>query len=162
MKSLYESILDDEVVLTKNAMEISRNWLLVLKHAILNKASEEDLKKIINQDNVKNEVSKIFYKFDNRMHWIAGYMNTSIKSAYCILRDTKERVTVPKPVLMFVVDDNEDIMRIHIADISSLSKTASKNVKPTELLKFKQYLLKLGAKYTKTGYGKILENVLEI
>jgi hypothetical protein len=49
-----------------------------------------------------------------------------------------------------------------VSNIYELSKTASKNVKPTELLKFKQHLLNMGAEYSKTGTGRIQEDVLKI
>ena len=62
MKTLYESILDDEDVLISKTKKDSQNWLLTLKRAMLNNASNEDLAEIINQDIVKKEVSKIFYK----------------------------------------------------------------------------------------------------
>lgn len=163
---IKESLLDDEDVLIDKAKEVSKNWLLTLKRAMLNDASEEELERIINQDMVEKEVSKIFYQFDGRMKWLCGnYSGTSGKSVYCILKDTKERSKYPpKPVLSFMlwhrVDKNT--MYIEIAYINQLSKTASKNVKPTELEKFKKYLLELGAEYSKTGSGKIQEDTLKI
>ena len=164
MKSLYESILDDEDVLIGKTKELVNNWLLTLKFAMLNNEDEEYIEKIINQDAVKNEISKIFYKFDGRMKWVAGKYNGQFKSNYCILKDTKERSKYPpKPVISFILWDwNAKKITIDIPDIHDLSKTAGKNVKPTELLKFKQRLIELGAEYSKTGAGKVREDVLEI
>lgn len=163
---IKESLLDDEDVLIDKAKEVSKNWLLPLKRAMLNDASEEELERIINQDMVEKEVSKIFYKFDGRMKWNCGkYFLGSDKNIYCILEDTKERSKyVAKPVLSFMLWDNVDknAVFIEIPDINKLSKTASKNVKPTELEKFKKYLLELGAEYSKTGSGKIQEDTLKI
>lgn len=163
MKSLYESILDDEDVLISKTKKDSQNWLLTLKHAMLNNASDEDLEEIINQDIVKKEVSKIFYKFDDRMKWLVGRYAGSLSGVYCILKDTKERSRYhATPTLSFMLWDKDNYVKIHISDIHELTKTASKNVKPTELLKFKQYLLNMGAEYSKTGAGIIRENVLKI
>jgi len=161
---IKESLLDDEDVLIDKAKEISKNWLLTLKRAMLNDASEEELERIINQDMVEKEVSKLFYKFDGRMKWLCGkYSGASGKSVYCILKDTKERTKYPpKPALSFMLWGDKEYVHIEIADINQLSKTARKNVKPTELLKFKQYLLDMGAEYSKTGSGKIQENKLQI
>lgn len=161
---IKESLLDDEDVLIDKAKETSKNWLLTLKGAMLNNEEDEYIEKIINQDIVKNEISKIFYKFDGRMKWLVGkYSEASGKSIYCILKDTKERTKYPpKPVLSFMLWSNKDYVHIEISDINQLSKTARKNVKLTELVKFKQYLLELGAEYSKTGSGKIQEDTLKI
>jgi hypothetical protein len=163
MKTLYESILDDEDVLISKTKKDSQNWLLTLKLAMLNNASDEDLEEIINQDIVKKEVSKIFYKFDDRMKWLVGKYTGSLSGVYCILKDTKERSKYREtPVLSFMKWNNDNYVKIHISNIYDLTKTASKNVKPTELLKFKQHLLNMGAEYAKTGAGIIQENVLKI
>ena len=170
---IKESLLDDEEELIDKAKEISKNWLLTLKRAMLNDASEEELERIINQDMVEKEVSKLFHQFDGRMKWLCGKYNvtsnkgkynvTSNKGIYCILKDTKERSKYPpKPVLSFILWDNNDYVHISVANIHDLTKTASKNVKPIELEKFKKYLLELGAEYSKTGSGKIQEDTLKI
>ena len=163
MKTLYESILDDEDVLIGQTKELASNWLLNLKFAMLNNDNDEYIEKIINQDAVKNEISKIFYKFDGRMKWLAGKYDGQFKSIYCILKDTKERSKYPpKPVISFMLWGDDKKITINVSDIYDLSKTASKNVKPTELLKFKQRLLKLGAEYSITGGGKVREDTLKI
>ena len=163
MKTLYESILDDEDVLISKTKELANNWLLTLKFAMLNNDDEEYIEKIINQDAVKKEISKIFYKFDGRMKWLIGKYNGQFKSNYCILKDTKERSKyAPKPVILIMRQGNNDYIHISVANIHDLSKTASKNVKPSELLKFKQRLIELGAEYSKTGIGKIQEDTLKI
>jgi hypothetical protein len=59
-------------------------------------------------------------------------------------------------------DWNDEKITINVPNIYELSKTTSKNVKPSELLKFKQRLLELGAEYSKTGTGKVQEDVLKI
>ena len=164
MKTLYESILDDEDILISQTKELANNWLLVLKYAMMNRVDDEDVEKIINQDTVKKEISKIFYNFDGRMKWITGKYDGQFKSTYCILKDTKERSKYPpKPVISFTLwswDDKK--ITINVSDIHDLSKTASKNVKLSELLKFKQRLIELGAEYSKTGAGKVREDTLEI
>ena len=161
---IKESLLDDEDVLIDKAKEVSKNWLLTLKRAMLNDASEEELERIINQDMVEKEVSKLFYKFNDRMKWLCGkYSGASGRGIYCILKDTKERTKYyPKPVLSFILWDNNDHVHISVANIYDLTKTASNNVKRTELEKFKKYLLELGAEYSKTGSGKIQDDMLKI
>ena len=164
MKTLYESILDDEDVLIGKTKELANNWLLTLKFAMLNNYNEEYIEKIINQDAVKNEISKIFYNFDGRMKWIVSKYNGQFKATYCILEDTKVRSKYhSKSAISFVLwDSNVKKITINVSNIYELSKTASKNVKPSELLKFKQRLMELGAEYSKTGAGKVREDVLEI
>lgn len=161
---IKESLLDDEDVLIDKAKKVSKNWLLALKRAMLNDASEEELERIINQDMVKKEVSKLFYQFDGRMKWVCVKYNlTSNRCIYCILKDTKVRSKYfPTSILSFILWDNNDHINIMVENIYSLSKTASKNVNPTELSKFKQHLLELGAEYSKTGSGKIQEDTLKI
>lgn len=163
---IKESLLDDEEDLISGAEKISKNWLLTLKRAMLNDASEEELKRIINQDMVKKEVSKLFYKFDGRMTWSVGkYSGVSGKFASCILTDTKERSKyISKPVISFIrwYDLNKNTINIEIQNIDNLTETARKNVKPTELEKFKRRVLELGAEYSKTGSGKIQDDMLKI
>ena len=102
---IKESLLDDEDVLINGAEKASKNWLLTLKRAMLNDASEEELERIINQEMVEKKVSKLFYKFDGRMKWLCGkYSGSSYKHIYCILTDTKERSKyTAKSVLTFKV-----------------------------------------------------------
>ena len=102
---IKESLLDDEDVLIDKAKEASKNWLLTLKRAMLNDANEKELERIINQDMVEKEVSKLFYQFDGRMKWVCGkYSGSSNKNIYCILTDTKERSKyTAKSVLTFKV-----------------------------------------------------------
>lgn len=161
---IKESLLDDEEELIGRAEKTANNWILTLKRAMLNDASEEELERIINQDMVKKEVSKLFYKFDGRMKWDVGkYSGASGKSTYCMLKDTKERSKyISEPVISFMLWDNNKYVYIEIIDINKLSKTASKNIKPTELEKFKRRLLELGAEYSKTGIGVIQDNMLKI
>lgn len=161
---IKESLLDDEEELIDKAKEVSKNWLLTLKRAMLNDASEKELERIINQDMVEKEVSKLFNQFDGRMKWICSkYSGASGKSVYCILTDTKVRSKYhTKSALSFILWDNDDHMHISVTNIHDLTKTASKNVKPTELEKFKKYLLELGAEYSKTGIGKIQDDMLKI
>ena len=163
MKTLYESILDDEDVLIGQTKELANNWLLALKFAMINNDTEY-MEKIINQDAVKNEISKIFNNFDGRMKWVVGKYEWQFKNIHCILKDTKERSKYPpKPVISFMLWDwNAKKIIINVSNIYDLSKTASKNVKPSELLKFKQRLLKLGAEYSKSSTGRVLEDTLEI
>ena len=162
---IKESLLDDEDVLVNNVRKDSQNWLLTLKRAMLNDASEEELERIINQDMVEKEVSKIFYKFDGRMKWVVGKYNGQFKSNYCILKDTKERskyTSIPVISIIRWHDRKKNIITIEIENVDNLSKTASKNVNPVELEKFKKYLLELGAEYLKTSTGITRENILEI
>lgn len=161
---IKESLLDDEEELIGRAEKYTNNWLRVLKRAMLDDEGEEYIEKIINQDEVKKEISKIFYKFDGRMQWLVGKYNGQFKSNYCILKDTKERSKyTSKSVISFIrwYDLNKNTITIKIENVDNLSKTASKNVKPTELEKFKRYLLELGAEYSETGAGKMQE-VLKI
>ena len=164
MKTLYESILDDEDVLISGAKKHLNNWLLVLKYAMMNRVSDEELESIVNDEKVKKDVAKIFHQFDGRMKWTAGKMNFNrLKSVYCILQDTKERSKYyRKPTLMFTLDIGDNEMTINIADFDQLTKTTKKNVKESELLKFKQYLLDKGARYSKTGIGLEMKNTLLI
>lgn len=161
---IKESLLDDEDVLIGRAEKTANNWLLTLKRAMLDDEDEEYIEKIINQDEVKKEISKIFYKFDGRMQWVVGKYKGQFGSNYCILKDTKERSKYARHVLSFIrwYDLNKNTLTIVIENVDKLSKTASKNINPAELEKFKRYLLELGAEYAKTGIGKIQEDTLKI
>jgi hypothetical protein len=158
---LYESILDDENDVLNRLDKYSNNWLLMLKNAMINNNYSEDIiNDIISQDNVRKLIKPIFKQFDGRMNWLIGQMKYG---TYVILQDTKERSKFGKvPVISFIFYNDNNKLTINVSKFNKLTKTAQKNVNENELLKFKQRLMELGAEYSKTGTGKVCEDILKI
>lgn len=61
MKTLYESILDDEDILINNAKESAKDWFATLKHIMSNPScKEEDVMKVFESDSFKKDIISLF------------------------------------------------------------------------------------------------------
>jgi hypothetical protein len=99
MKTLYESILDDEDILISKTKKTSQNWLLIVKNMLEQNYSAEDILKFLNSKIVTDSIKPMFKKFEN-MQW--KYGKNDIFS-YCMLFDKKERKKYgPKDVIQFI------------------------------------------------------------
>jgi hypothetical protein len=66
MKSLYESILDDEDVLIQNVRTL--NWFVIIERMFLEGESEQDMLKFLNSNTVVNNIRPMFKNFKD-MKW---------------------------------------------------------------------------------------------
>lgn len=61
MKTLYESILDDEDILINNAKESTKDWFTILKHIMSDPScKEEDVMKVFESDSFKKDIISLF------------------------------------------------------------------------------------------------------
>ena len=99
MKSLYESILDDEDVLISDIKKTSQNWLLTVKNMLEQDCSVEDILKFLNGKIVTDSIKPMFKKFED-MEWKYGKWD---EFSYCNLYNKKERKKYgPKNIISFV------------------------------------------------------------
>lgn len=98
MKTLYESILDDEDVLISDIKKTSQNWLLTVKNMLEQDYSAEDILKFLNGKIVTDSIKPMFKNFEN-MQWKYGKYD---EFSYCTLFNKKERkIYGPKDVIRF-------------------------------------------------------------
>lgn len=142
MKSLYESILDDEDILVKNTQKTTSNWLVSLKYMMENNYSESDIINLLSQDFVIKDIEPIFKDF-KKTHWEIGKSKRG--SYYCNLESgTKRSINKSSSPLGFVLDGNRLLI---LMTFNSLMKTVQNNVNKETLFnnlsnKFKE----MGAK----------------
>ena len=144
MKSLYESILDDEDVLVKNTQKSTSNWLVGLKYMLVNNYSEDDIRAFLSQDFVIKDIEPIFKDF-KKTHWEIGGSNRG--SYYCNLESgTKRYLHKSSSPLGFILDGNRMLILI---TFNSLMKTVQNNVN-------KETLFRLGNKFEEMGAKSII------
>ena len=144
MKSLYESILDDENVLVKNTQKTTSNWLVSLKYMMENNYPESDITNLLSQDFVIKDIEPIFKDF-KKAHWEIGKSNRG--SYYCNLESgTKRSIKKSSSPLGFVLDGNRLLI---LMTFNSLMKTVQNNVN-------KETLFRLGNKFEEMGAKSII------
>ena len=99
MKTLYESILDNEDVLISDIEKTSQNWPLIVKNMLEQEYPAEDILKFLNSKTVVDNIKPMFKKFED-MEWSCGKWD---EFSYCNLYNKKERKKYgPKNIISFV------------------------------------------------------------
>lgn len=138
MKSLYESLLDDEDALISGIKKTSQNWLLVVENMLEQDCSIEDILKFLNGKMVTDSIKPMFKKFED-MQWKYGKWD---EFSYCILFNKKERKKYgPKNIISFVYYYDKRFatitgVYIDIPNLDDLSATTRKNIIRDEYYKW--------------------------
>ena len=138
MKTLYESILDDEDVLISKTKKDSQNWLLTVKNMLEQDYSAEDILKFLNSKIVTDSIKPMFKKFEN-MQW--KYGKNQLYS-HCKLFNKKERKLYGRPyIIEFVYHFNEKFgtitgISIDIPKFDDLPFTTRNNIITDEYYKW--------------------------
>ena len=107
MKTLYESILDDEDVLIDDIKKSSNNWLLVLKQMIFNNSSEEDVLEFLNSKMVENDIKPIFKNFKPAYWGACLNMDDDYYDKYITLYGNSLVSTSKSPVILTILIKEE-------------------------------------------------------
>ena len=138
MKSLYESILDDEDVLISGTKKHLGNWLLTVKNMLEQEYSAEDILKFLNSKIVTDSIKPMFKKFEN-MQWEYG---KNMVCSHCTLFNKKERKIYGSTyVISFVYYFNERFatvvgVNIDIPKFDDLPTTTRNNIIADEYYKW--------------------------
>ena len=145
MKSLYESILDDEDVLIGDIKKSSNNWLLILKQMIFNNYSEEDILEFLNSKIVENDIKPLFKNF-KPVYWEACLnVDESYRDKYIILYGSSLRSTSKSPHILTILIKEKRITII-INKPKGLITSIRRNVNEEKLLNFYKVIENMGAK----------------
>ena len=145
MKSLYESILDDEDVLIDDVKKSSNNWLLVLKQMIFNNSSEEDVLEFLNSKIVENDIKPLFKNL-KPVYWEAC-LNEEYYDNYMVLYGSSMRSTSKSPVILTIlIKEEQKRLTIIINKPKSLIASIRRNVNEEKLLNFYKVIENMGAK----------------
>ena len=137
MKSLYESILDDEEVLISNIKKNTSDWLDVLKELLANNRSEDEILDYLN-NNVMKELSKFYIK-PKQVYW-ACFPN---KKDDFVLTDKKGGPiwTKSKSNYSIRIMYNHSLDRMYITlKTHKLPTQAFRNINNDEFLKYAESL----------------------
>lgn len=135
MKTLYESILDDEDVLISNVKKNTGDWLDVLKQLLANNRSEDEILDYLNNDAMK-ELSKFYIK-PKQVYW------TYFKKDDIVLTDKKGGpiLTKSKRNYSIRIMYNHYLDRMYIElNTHKLSKLVLNNINTDEFLKYAESL----------------------
>lgn len=145
MKTLYESILDDEDVLIGDIKKSSNNWLLILKQMIFNNYSEEDILEFLNSKIVENDIKPLFKNF-KPVYWEAC-LNEKYYDNYITLHGDSLRSTSKSPVILTIlIKEKLNRLTIIINKPKNLITSIHRNVNEEKLLNFYKVIEDMGAK----------------
>ena len=138
MKSLYESILDDENILISDIKKASQNWLLIVKNMLEQDSSTEDILKFLNGKTVTNSIKPMFKKFeDMRWKYVKNY-----GFSYCMLFNKKERKKYGPTSIISIIYYSGGMpttitgLRVEIPKFDDLPTTTRNNIITDEYYKW--------------------------
>lgn len=147
MKTLYESILDDEDVLIDDIKKSSNNWLLVLKQMIFNNSSEEDVLEFLNSKMVENDIKPIFKNFKPAYWGACLNMDDDYYDKYITLYGNSLVSTSKSPVILTIlIKEEPKRLTIIINKPKSLLASIRRNIDEEKLLNFYKVIKRMGAK----------------
>lgn len=139
MKSLYESILDDEDVLVSQAKEF--NWFKILETILKNGSSEKEILNFLNSKTVVDNIKPMFKNFKD-MEWIyyESYFSRGVE-----LHNINETESYGGSTNIMTLSVNLKTpgqgFRVHIANPESyFPKTSRDNMKLDKLKIWKKQL----------------------
>ena len=144
MRTLYESILDDEDVLISNVKKQSNNWLLNLKYLMLNNASKQDILDFLNSELVKKDIKPLFKKLDNA-YWELHNADNEYYSTFCTLYGGSARSVSKSPALINILPKDK-YLTIVINKPKNIITSIRKNVNEETLLNFYKVIEEMGGK----------------
>lgn len=144
MKTLYESILDDEDILVDKTIKTYSNWLLVLKELMITDAPEKDILEFLNNSKpIKNIIKDLFNNTKN------VYWEVSKKDGMSICRLYGDSIrSINKgsyPLLIKQINSKRII--ISFSSYNYLLKSVANNINKNVFDDLKNLFVYFGAKY---------------
>ena len=147
MKSLYESILDDEDILIGDIKKSSNNWLLILKQMIFNNYSEEDILEFLNSKIVENDIKPLFKNFKPAYWGVCLNVDEEYYDKYITLYGNSLVSTSKVPrILNILIKEKQKRLTIVINNPKNLITSIRRNVNEEKLLNFYKVIENMGAK----------------
>lgn len=144
MRTLYESILDDEEVLVTDTKKQLKNWVVVLKN-LMKKSSKKDILNFLNGEFVANDFKLLIDKYSERMYWECP--ERFDYKTICELRD-KKAPNSPTPIFSAkITHDDPNVLKIFLQRLDYISPYTGSLIKEKDLVEFKKKLMKYGCKY---------------
>ena len=138
MRTLYESILDDEDVLVSQAKEF--NWFKILESIFNNGSDEEEILKFLNSKTVVDNIKPMFKNFKD-MEWI--YYETCFSRGVQLhnINETENYGGSTNIMTLSVDLKRDQCLRVYIANPESyFPKTSRDNMKLDKFKSWKKQL----------------------
>ena len=139
MRTLYESILDDEDVLIQKVKEF--NWFKILEHLLINGSTEKEILDFLNSKTVVDNIKPMFKNFkDMEWQYYETYWSRGVK-----LHNINETENYGGSTNIMTLSVNvktpRQKFRAHIANPESyFPKTSRDNMKLDKFKKWKKQL----------------------
>jgi hypothetical protein len=144
MKTLYESILDDEDVLVDKIIKTHSNWLLVLKELMIADAPEKDILEFLNNSKPIENIIKGLFNNTKNVYW-----EVSKKDGMniCRLYDGSIRSINKSSCPIRIKQINSRIIVISFSPYNDLLKSVANNINKNVFDNLKNLFMHFGAKY---------------
>ena len=144
MKTLYESIMDDEDILIGRTKELVNNWLLVLKELMIADTPEKDILEFLNNSKpIKNIIKDLFNNTKNVYWEVSKKEGMNI----CRLYDGSIRSINKSSCPICIKQINSRIIVISFSPYNDLLKSVANNINKNVFDNLKNLFMHFGAKY---------------
>ena len=144
MKTLYESILDDEDILVDKIIKTHSNWLLVLKELMITGAPEKDILEFLNNSKPIENIIKGLFNNTKNVYWeVSKKDGISI----CRLYDGSIRNINKSSCPILIKQINSKTIVISFSSYNSLLKSVANNINKNVFDNLKNLFVFFGAKY---------------
>ena len=139
MRTLYESILDDEDVLIQKVKEF--NWFKILEHLLINGSTEKEILDFLNSKTVVDNIKPMFKNFkDMEWQYYETYWSRGVKLHN--INETENYGGSTNIMTLSVGLTQDRKFRVHIANPESyFPKTSRGNMKLDKFKKWKKNLI---------------------
>lgn len=144
MKSLCESILDDEEELIGRSIKTYSNWLLTLKELMITDTPEKDILEFLNNSKpIKNIIKDLFNNIKDVYWEVSKKDDMSICQLYSGTVRSINKSSCP----IFIKQINSRKIVISFSSYNSLLKSVANNINKNIFDDLKDLFVYLGAKY---------------
>lgn len=144
MKTLYESIMDDEDILIGRTKESVNNWLLVLKELMIADAPENDILEFLdNSKPIENIIKELFNNTKN-VYWEVSKKDGM---STCQLWSGSVRSINKSSSPILIKQINSKRIVILFSSYNYLLKSVANNINKSVFDDLKNLFVYLGAKY---------------
>ena len=144
MKTLYESILDDEDILIDKTKELVNNWLLVLKELMITEAPEKDILDFLNNSNPIENIIKSLFNNTKNVYWEVSKKD-GISTCQLWCGSVRSINKSSSPILIKQINSNRIV--ILFSSYNHLLKSVANNINKSVFDDLKNLFVYLGAKY---------------
>ena len=143
MKTLYETILDDEDILISD-IKTHSNWLLALKELMITDAPEKDILEFLNNSKPIENIIKGLFNNTKNVYWEVSKKDGM---SICQLYSGSVRSINKSSCPILIKQINSKIIVISFSPYNDLLKSVANNINKNVFDNLKNLFVYFGAKY---------------